>query len=417
MARGAALWRRFMRGLRKVARYLRETVTPTGWILGIFTFFGLLLGGLYGWIELLVTGIVAGILLILAIPFLFGVKKYGVVLDLSRDRVTVGDNLESTLTVSNQTIRPLMPGHLEIAVGAGQLQVAIPPLGPTSTWTHELSLQTSRRSIINFGPPSVQRGDPLGILRREHAWGKPHTVYIRPPIVPLPATTTGYLRDLEGHPMPQLVSDDLAFHAIREYAPGDALRQVHWKSTAKAGKLMVRQYEVTRRSQMLVILGNRAEEYADPAEFELAVAVAASIGARGLEDGRGLQMVLGGELPPMAPIGMRRVADLPTINRGVMLDSLAGIEMYEQVNSIGEIVETAAEHNHGASLAVLIVGSNLTAPQIRAAVLALPAGTGALVVQCDQLAAPNFRQLQETEVITVAILEDLRRLLGRRATV
>ena len=49
--------------------------------------------------------------------------------------------------------------------------------------------------------------------------------------------------------------------ALREYQPGDDLRHVHWKSTAKTGRLMVRQYEESRRSRMAVVLGlDDAEE-------------------------------------------------------------------------------------------------------------------------------------------------------------
>ena len=49
----------------------------------------------------------------------------------------------------------------------------------------------------------------------------------------------------------------MSFHAIREYAPGDSRRQIHWKSTAKTGQLMVRQYEESRRSRMAVVLVGR----------------------------------------------------------------------------------------------------------------------------------------------------------------
>ena len=415
MARSADLWRRITRGTKRTAARVRAIVTPTGWLMGAFTVIGIPLGAIFGWNEILVIGLASGILLLLAVPFLFGMKKYRVNLQLERDRITVGDALEGVIDVTNDSARPLLPGHIELPVGTGRLEVGVPFLGGSAQWKYPLDLPTSRRSIISVGPPQVRRGDPLGVLRREHAWGSPQTVFIRPRFVVLPATATGFLRDLEGHPMPQLVSDDLAFHAIREYAAGDSPRQIHWKSTAKAGKLMVRQYEVTRRSQLMVVLANREDEYSSPEEFELAVSAAASMGVRGFQDGRDLQFLLGGELPPMAPLGMRRVAELPTVNRGTMLDALAGINMYQQANSLGEIVETASERSRGTSLAVLVVGSQLTPAQIRAAVLALPAGVGVLVVQCDQYAEPGYRRLGETGVVTVAVLEDLRHVLSRRA--
>ena len=47
---------------------------------------------------------------------------------------------------------------------------------------------------------------------------------------------------------------DLAFHALREYQPGDDRRYVHWRSSAKHGRLLVRQFLDTRRSHLAVVV-------------------------------------------------------------------------------------------------------------------------------------------------------------------
>ena len=72
----------------------------------------------------------------------------------------------------------------------------------------------------------------------------------------------------------------MSFHAIREYTPGDSRRQIHWKSTAKTGQLMVRQFEESRRSRMAVVLSLALADYADEDEFELGVSAAASLAPR-----------------------------------------------------------------------------------------------------------------------------------------
>ena len=46
----------------------------------------------------------------------------------------------------------------------------------------------------------------------------------------LRSTHTGFIRDLEGSASRTVVDADISFHAIREYAPGDSPRQIHWKS-------------------------------------------------------------------------------------------------------------------------------------------------------------------------------------------
>ena len=52
--------------------------------------------------------------------------------------------------------------------------------------------------------------------------------------------------------------------------PGDERRYIHWKSTAKTGRYMVRQFEETRRSHLVVALSLAATDYATDEEFELA---------------------------------------------------------------------------------------------------------------------------------------------------
>nr|WP_236023519.1 DUF58 domain-containing protein [Bifidobacterium miconis] len=93
----------------------------------------------------------------------------------------------------------------------------------------------------------------------------------------------------------RVVDDDLNFHGLREYRPGDDLRGVHWLSTARTGRLMVRQYEASHRIDVGLDLDAVESDYADHDEFELAVSVFASIGAQCLLACRPLSACVGGE--------------------------------------------------------------------------------------------------------------------------
>ena len=87
---------------------------------------------------------------------------------------------------------------------------------------------------------------------------------------------------------------DLAFHALREYVRGDDLRHVHWRSSARAGRLHVRQYHDSRRSRALVLLDDDAAAYPDAGAFELAVSLAASVIVRLTQDAYDVSLVCGG---------------------------------------------------------------------------------------------------------------------------
>lgn len=72
------------------------------------------------------------------------------------------------------------------------------------------------------------------------------------------------------------------FYGLREYQPGETIRHVHWRSSAKAGKLMVTEYEKEESRKAAILLNNSvsAEELAQPEvieNFEKAIVVAASL--------------------------------------------------------------------------------------------------------------------------------------------
>lgn len=149
-----------------------------------------------------------------------------------------------------------------------------------------------------MGPVRTLRGDPFGIVRRELAWTEQLELFVHPRTVPLAPVGSGLLRDLEGHTTNDVSMSDLAFHTLREYAPGDDRRYIHWRSSAKAtaaagtGTFLVRQFLDTRRSHIAVVTDVDETSYAGP-EFELAVSAAASIALRTLADEMDLTIVCG----------------------------------------------------------------------------------------------------------------------------
>ncbi len=92
-------------------------------------------------------------------------------------------------------------------------------------------------------------------------------------------------------PTTELSSADVSFHALRDYVPGDDRRHIHWKTTARTNKLMVRQFEETRRAHLAISLSINTDEYDSGPEFEMAISVAASIGRQAIREQRELDVL------------------------------------------------------------------------------------------------------------------------------
>ena len=269
---------------------------------------------------------------------------------------------------------------------------------------------------MKVGPATTVRSDPISLFRREHAFEDVHELYVHPRTTALPSTSAGLIRDLEGSPTRRLVDSDMSFHAIREYTPGDSRRQIHWKSTAKTGRLMVRQYEESRRSRMAVVLGVAEAEYADADEFELAVGCAASLGLRAVRDARDVAIVTGSQIPRVVRGRLRAITHLPAASPRTLLDGFSGVELLESTMPVAEVCRLTSESGEQVSIAFIVIGSRVSLTRLQQAGLAFPADTIVVAVICDERAHPRMQSLSGLTVLTVGTLDDLSGLLLRGAT-
>jgi uncharacterized protein (DUF58 family) len=416
----AVMWwtvaaRRLVQAWTSSVAFVRTTVTPAGWLIIGAATAGLAVGAAFRWIELVVAGIAAMVLLVLSVPFLFGAGSYRIDLSLTDERVVAGTEVVGTIAVQNVGRRSALPGRLDIPVGAGLVDVNVPFLRPGAQMTEALVVPAYRRGIILVGPATSVRGDPLGILRRARTWADRNELYVHPRTVVVPSTSAGFIRDLEGRPSTDIVDSDISFHAIREYAPGDSQRHIHWKSTAKTGQLMVRQYEETRRSKLALVLSRRADEFATEDEFEMAVSVVGSLGMRAIRDGRDITVVTGADLPEFVSRSVDATVTLRSVTTRSLLDELAGVESTPATTPIEGVTALTAQETAGLSIAFLVVGSPVGVRRLQAASLAVPLAASTVVVRCDPESVPSVRVLGSLTIMTIGILDDLRQLLARGA--
>nr|WP_246318715.1 DUF58 domain-containing protein [Leifsonia psychrotolerans] len=272
-----------------------------------------------------------------------------------------------------------------------------------------------QRGVIDVGPITTVRTDPLGVLKREVAWADVHRLFVHPVTVSIPSTSAGFVRDLEGNPTSDIVDSDISFHAIREYAPGDGQRNVHWKSTAKTGKLMVRQFEESRRSRLAIALSLRADEYASDEEFEMAVSAAGSLGIRAIRDGRDVVAFASDEIPEFARGSIRSIRTFTVLSTRTFLDDLSAIASSGNAMPLEDVCALASQVIPDISIAFVICGSTMTSARLHALTLKFPAAVSIVAVLCDPASAPKFRDLSGTGVLTIGVLDDFRSLLARRA--
>jgi uncharacterized protein (DUF58 family) len=192
-------------------------------------------------------------------------------------KVSRGEPVEGVVLLTNAGRRARQGLRVTDRCGDREITVAVPPLRAGAVHELRYPLPTARRGRVPVGPLRLERVDPLGLVRRTHAHGTTDTLLVRPRIRPLPVLPSGRAHDREAPASDTADDGSLTFHALREYVSGDDLRRVHWRSTARAGKLIVRQVADVALPPAAIVLDTRECAYAGEDDFELAVDCAASL--------------------------------------------------------------------------------------------------------------------------------------------
>lgn len=386
------------------ARRAAAHISPLGWLTLLTAVVALLVGRRYGWDELVVAGCALAAVLALAVILTIGRSTYAVELDLADHRVVVGQRALGRIAVTNVGRGRLLPAQIELPVGAGSANFDLPSMAVDAVHEEVFAVPTARRAIVTVGPVLSVRGDALGLVRRQVRWTDPEQLFIHPLTVSLASARTGVMRDLEGEATRVLSENDMSFHALREYVPGDDRRNIHWRTSARIGQLMVRQFEDTRRTHTALAIANRTEDYRDDEEFEFAVSIYASLGVQVIRDGL--------EVTAMAGAHVLRSQTPPRL-----LDECAGLEVLAPGAGDGQaLAQHVARKVPHASMAILVTGGAVGSRDLRASALHIPAGVRTIFISCSPGVELGLRTSGMLSTATIGRGQDLPRLVSRLVT-
>ncbi len=228
--------------------------------------------------------------------------------------VQVGDMLEERFTLGNKGWLPAtwveLEDHSSLPGYNASLATGVDGMG-TTQWRKKGVC--NRRGLYQLGDTSIHTGDPFGIYTVTITDPARALLMVMPPVVPLPALEIipgGYSG--EGRPLPDAPERTVDASSVREYIPGDSMRLVHWKTTARHAEPYVRLFDGTPAGDWWILLDLQAVCQAGSGEDsteEHGIILSASLADHGLRARRGVGLVLNGRnldwLPPRAGVGQR----------------------------------------------------------------------------------------------------------------
>lgn len=226
----------------------------------------------------------------------------------------VGDYLQERFTLSNNSWAPglwvevvdhstLPDAQASLVTGVGGHS--------ENRWSSERLC--ARRGLFTLGPTSLRTSDPFGIYSVHlHIPGRRHLL-VTPSIIDLPdVEVAAGAGDGEGRSHINIHERSISAAGVRPYMPGDGLREIHWRTSARRGQLFVRRSESLPPINWWIFLDldQRVQSGRGVAATEEhGIILAASLAERGLCDGRAVGLMAHGKhllwLPPRIGEGQR----------------------------------------------------------------------------------------------------------------
>jgi len=237
------------------------------------------------------------------------------------ERLNEGDAFTVSLDISKAGGVPRVGLWMEDALSRW-LEPELPPaflvpLVASRPVTLTYRAVAGKRGEHTVGPVHVSARDPVGFFQRRHKAGQASHVLVYPQILPVAAREMAGARAYSGTESGRasIAGDGLDFYGIRDYRPGDELRRIDWKATARVGELAVMEFDQSMAGDLVVALDlTQGSDIGEGREttLEYGARLAASLANYALRNGSALSLLASSD-GAAEPIMARRLTDLDRV--------------------------------------------------------------------------------------------------------
>lgn len=176
--------------------------------------------------------------------------------DTRTDRAQVGQPLVERVRLENRSrLSKLWVEVIDHSDVPGHRVSRVVHLGPNDSNRWRVETICARRGKFRIGPMTLRSGDPFGLFPNEKLVSQTGELLVYPATVDLSAFSLP-IGELPGGTAIQRRTPFVTPNAssVRDYFAGDAFNRISWSATARAGKLMVKEFELDPTADIWIAL-------------------------------------------------------------------------------------------------------------------------------------------------------------------
>ncbi len=278
-----------------------------------------------------------------------------------------GEEVQAELEVTNRGRWPILwldvHESLPLALHVPNFERRIVSLAPGEKTRLQYRLSCQQRGYYELGPASLSTGDFFDLAPANGVTTSTHPFIVYPRVLPLRDLKLPSQLPFGDLPSQQRIFQDPSrFFGVREYQPGDSLRQINWKSSAHSERLLVKRFQPAIALNTHICLNLNTEDYdihSWSSSSEMAIVVAASIAAHLIERRQRAGLALLGGDGPTKQAGLTVIP--PDRGRGHLmriLETLARAEVVRTTPFVPTLNQASAKLGWGSSLVVITPGDS-----------------------------------------------------------
>jgi uncharacterized protein (DUF58 family) len=133
-------------------------------------------------------------------------------------------------------------------------------LGPKTERSYQSRTLLIQRGEFTLGPTILRSGDPFGFFTSERIFPAESKLIVLPKVIDLQEFISPPGQLSGGRAIRKSTYEITPYAAsVRDYQPGDSLNRVHWRSTAKRNRLMVKEFEQEPQANIWIFLDAQSE--------------------------------------------------------------------------------------------------------------------------------------------------------------